>query len=146
MLSSSPAWGGVYADDLAKCLVSSTTEADRVSLARWIFMAFAAHPAVAPLTKATQADIDAVNAETGRLFMRLLTESCRAKSVDALRYEGANSMQQAFTVLGQVAGMELSANPAVQVRIGGLLNSIDKKKLEELGQSLRDASGGGAKP
>lgn len=147
LLAATPAHAGLYSDDLAKCLMSSTSEADRVSLVRWMFVAFAGHPAVAPLVKASPADVAAVNAEAGKLFMRLLTDSCRTKTLEAMRYEGPASMQQAFQVLGQVAGMELSQNPAVQERIGGLLSALDEKKLEELGKELRGTGEGGtAKP
>jgi hypothetical protein len=35
----SMAAAGPYSDDLAKCLVKSTTKEDRVSLIRWLFAA-----------------------------------------------------------------------------------------------------------
>jgi hypothetical protein len=42
-----PVLGGMYADEMAKCLVKSTNAADRSVLVRWLFAAGASHPAVA---------------------------------------------------------------------------------------------------
>lgn len=39
---------GLYTDDLARCLVVSTSTQDRADLVRWIFSAASAHPVVKP--------------------------------------------------------------------------------------------------
>jgi len=43
----SSASAGVYADDLGKCLVASTTKDDRSNLIRWLFVAAAHHHEIA---------------------------------------------------------------------------------------------------
>jgi len=123
---------GPYTDDLSKCLVASTTPADRVALVRWIFIAFSAQPTVATMSAVKPADVDGANAEIGGLFMKLLTDSCREKAKLALRYEGPATIQLSFQVLGQVAGMELASSPEVQARMTGFSKHIDVEKLKEL--------------
>ena len=34
-----PAWAGVYADDLSRCLVGKSTDADKIVLMKWFFSA-----------------------------------------------------------------------------------------------------------
>jgi hypothetical protein len=127
-----PTFAGLYTDDLSRCLVESTSSADKITLVRWIFAGMSQHPAVASLSKATPADIDRANAETGALFMRLLADTCKDKSSKAIRYEGAVAIQGAFAVLGQVATAELFAAPEVQKVMAGLDKHLDSKKLEGL--------------
>ena len=58
MLSSRPAAAGLYADDLARCLVGSTPAADGAALVRWMFAALAQHPSVSSLRAIGPADLD----------------------------------------------------------------------------------------
>ena len=132
MLISQAAYAGPYADDLGKCLVAATTKADRESLVRWMFAAASTHPAVGAIAKVSAADLDKANAETGALFMKLMTESCRAQTKAALQYEGTATIEMGFQVLGQVAGRELFTSPEVVKSMAGLDKYMDKKKLEEL--------------
>src|SRR5476649_707011 len=132
LLFSAAACAGPYTDDLSKCLVAATTPDDRIALARWIFIAFSAHPSVAPISAVKPADVDSANAEIGDLFMKLLTNTCRERTKDALKYEGGAAIQLSFQTLGQVAGMELASNPLVQARMSGFSKHIDEAKLKEL--------------
>ncbi len=87
------AHAGPYADQLIKCLIDSTTPADRAALVRWMFAAIAASPAVAPIAKVSPQVIDQVNAAAGSMYMKLLTESCRDKAKDALAHEGPATLE-----------------------------------------------------
>jgi hypothetical protein len=135
LLVGSPTLAGPYSDDLAKCLVASTSSDDRVALVRWMFTSFAAHPDVAPLSAATTAQVDAIDSQVGAIFTRLLTQSCREQTQAALRYEGTAAIETAFQVLGQVAANELGTNPAVQKRLAALGEKIDQRALEALVQA-----------
>jgi len=123
---------GTFSDELGRCFVSSTTADDRVALARWIFIAFSAHPGVAPISTVTDADIERSNTEIGALFMKLLLGSCHDQAKAALKYEGTVALQSSFSILGQVAGMELASSPQAQARMAGLAQHIDAAKIGEL--------------
>ena len=129
-------WGsahaGPYSDDLARCLVESTTKEDRIALVRWMFAAASSHPAVASFSSVSPAQLEGANKALAGLFMRLLTESCREKAKQALSYEGVTTIQTSFQVLGQVAGSELFASPEVTKSMSGLDKYLDTKKLEAL--------------
>ena len=130
----SAATAGPYADDLAKCLVSSTTENDRIQLVRWMFSAASLHPAVEPISSVTAADLDAANKTIADLVVKLLTDSCRAQTKDAIKYEGSATLETAFSVLGQVAGQELFTSPEVAAAMAGLEHHMDAEKLGELAE------------
>lgn len=131
-LISEAAYAGPYANDLGKCLVESTTKTDRESLVRWMFASASTHPAVGAIAKVSAADLDTANAAAGTLFMKLMTESCRAQAKAAIQYEGPATVEVGFQVLGQVAGREIFTSPEVVKSLSGLEKYMDKKKLEEL--------------
>jgi hypothetical protein len=137
LLSAVPASAGPYTDDLGKCLVSATSKEDRNALVRWMFAAASAHPAVSNLVKVSPAQIDEENKATARLFMSLLTESCKAKTQDALKFEGASAIEASFNLLGQVAGRELFSDPKVGANIAGLTKYLDPKKLQQLAPTAK---------
>ena len=132
MLYGSGATAGVFADDLGKCLVNSTTKADRVDLIRWLFVAAAHHPAVKPIATVTPAQQDESDKQMGTLVMKLLTESCKTEAQKALQTEGPVTIQFAFEVLGKVAGQELFSSPEVAGNLKGLAKYIDPEKIKAL--------------
>jgi len=124
------AYAGVYADELGKCLVESTSQRDRIELVRWMFSAASLHPAVEPMSSVTNEQLDAANKVIANLVMKLLTDSCRSETANAIQYEGATTLQTAFSVLGQVAGTELFASPEVAAGLAGLEKHLDGEKLK----------------
>ena len=123
---------GVYADDLGKCLVSSTTEADRALMVKWIFSAMSRNRDIAQYVQMTPEVRDTLNRETAALYMRLLTESCRTQTRDAARYEGAPAIGTAFGLLGQIATQGLFNDPAVAASISELDKYYDQDKLKAI--------------
>jgi hypothetical protein len=97
----SPAFAGVYTDDLSSCLVEKTTLEDKTALVQWIFVAMAQHPSVSTLTRITPDDVKHHNKQAGELFMRLLTETCLDSSRKAIKYEGAAAIHFSFQALEQ---------------------------------------------
>jgi len=126
----SPAWAGVYTDDLSRCLVEKSSAEDKGTLVQWMFVAMSQNPAVAGLAKVTADDIEKHNKAVGELFMRLITETCADAAKKAVQYEGAVAFQASFQVLGQVAARDLLSNPAVAKVMSGLEKYMDGKKLE----------------
>lgn len=131
MLSQS-AFAGLYADDLSKCLVASTTQQDRMALVRWLFSAASLHPAVKSIVTVSEKQLDESTKQTAQLFMRLLTVSCKPQAEKALQYEGPVTIELSFRVLGQVAGRELFTSPEVAVAMSKLQKYVDQKKIAAL--------------
>lgn len=129
-LSAGPAYAGPYSDDLAKCLVESTTTTDKNALVKWMFAMAALHPAVKSIASITEAERTLSSRGTAQLFERLLTESCRTQTQQAVKYEGAAALQTGFQMLGQVAARELFADPGVARGLADLENHIDSQKMK----------------
>ncbi len=123
------AQAGPYSDTLGKCLVENTTAADKQALVRWMFATASLHPAVKPLAPVTADTRDRANREVAQLFERLLSDRCNAQTRQAVRYEGELALQTGFQILGQVAGRELFADPAVAAGMAELDRHIDTDKL-----------------
>jgi hypothetical protein len=122
---------GPYGDDMAKCLVRSTTAADKSDLVRWMFAMMALHPDVRSLAVVSETDRHAMNRKLAALMERLLTESCRKESVDAVKYEGSGTIESSFKVLGEVAARELFANPAVTAGLSEFGKLVDSDKISK---------------
>ncbi|MBL8306381.1 MAG: hypothetical protein JNM33_06770 [Rubrivivax sp.] len=127
------ACAGPSALALGKCLTDNTSGKERKALARWIFIAMAAHPEIKQLSAATPDDLEQASRATGALFTRLLAESCPAEMRAALQNEGAQAMQSAFSTLGQVAMQELMTDASVNAAIAGFERFVDGKRLEAIG-------------
>lgn len=132
LLASHSAFAGPYSDEMAKCLVTSTSEADKNFLVKWMFAAAALHPAVKSISSVTDAQRNELNVKTAKLFERLLTESCKSQVQTAIKYEGQGTIESAFQVLGQVAARGLFSDPGVNGFIAQLGNHIDKQKMESV--------------
>ncbi len=129
MFGSTEAKAGPYGDDLSKCLVSSTTEADKTLLVKWVFSAIALNKEVSSFVS-MPVDVRAkLNAETAGLYMRLLADSCKVQTHDAFKYEGQAAISSAFNSLGQVATQGMFSDPAVDAGMADLTKYLDEKKL-----------------
>ena len=131
-LSPCTAGAGPSGDELAKCLIESSTQEDRATLGRWMFAAIAANPAVESIAKVPPKTMDDANAAAGAVFMRLLTDACKSQAREALLKDGPEALQVSFAILGQATMGELFANPEVRKAVAGLEKYVDKQKLNEL--------------
>lgn len=131
-LSSPSVPAGAYSDALTKCLVSNTSAADQQNMIRWIFSAVSAHPAVSDMVQLTDEKRAKVNKEAGGILFRLMTQSCRAEMVDALRYEGPAAINNSFEAFGGVAMRGIMTDKRVMGELGVLTTGFDTSKLAEI--------------
>ena len=99
-LAAAPAHAGPFSDDLGRCLVANSSDADRVGLVQWMFASLSAHPDVAPLANISAERRTQLDRQTGTLFQRLVTVACRKQAVATMKYEGSAGLQGSFQVLG----------------------------------------------
>ncbi len=133
-LVAGPAHAGIYTDDLARCLVTKSTEADKTLLMRWMFGALGASPATRDLAAISPAQSDQLSKQGAELFGRLLTDTCHGETVAAMKYEGSGAIETAFSTLGQVAARGLMTDPSVAAELAKLDKYLDKDKLTALGK------------
>ena len=122
---------GPYTDELSKCLVRSTTDADKTLLVQWMFSTAALHPDVRWMANVDDGKRAEVNKKTAAMFQRLLTQACVAEAREAVKYEGASTLETGFNVLGQVAGRELFANPSVANGLAELDKYVDQPAIQK---------------
>lgn len=131
VLISAQAHAGPYADALGRSLVAATTQADRITLVRWVCAAMSCHPEVQDLVKVSPQQKADADKAVAKLFVRLLTETCVKEAREAIKYEGNFAIEHSFNILGQVAGREAFSNPAVIRSLGDLDRHLDLEKLRK---------------
>ncbi|MES2896014.1 MAG: hypothetical protein V4759_08290 [Pseudomonadota bacterium] len=135
-LFGSTSTAGVYADDLSRCLVKSSTEGDKTALMQWMFSAFAANPAVKPMSSITPEQRDALDRKAAQLMQRLVLDDCRKETIEAWKYEGASTLETGFTALGEVAARGLMSDPAAAAGLQKLGDHLDQARWEALGKEV----------
>ncbi len=127
------AQGQQPANALATCLADSTSGKDRKDLAKWIFFAIAAHPEIRQHASAnTAAAADESSRTMATLVVRLLTESCVNETKTAISSgQGSQTLQLAFSALGQLAMQELMTDKSVQSSMALFERYLDKKRLTD---------------
>lgn len=146
LLSGSPASAGVYADDLGKCLVRSSTEADKTVLMQWMFTALSSSPTVSSLASISTAQRTAFHKGAAELMERLVLRDCRKEATEAVKYEGPQTLEAAFSVLGQVAARGLMADPAAAAELGKLSEHMNTEAWETFGKEAGAATPAASSP
>jgi hypothetical protein len=132
VLVASESHAGLYSDDMARCLVASTSQEDKTNLVRWVFAIASLHPKVADVSAMTPPMRDETDRKTAALFERLVTVDCREQARDAIRYEGPAAFQASFEVLGQVAMTELMAHEDIVAGFESFTKYLDESKFAAL--------------
>jgi len=136
-----PAFAGPYADEMAKCFVRESAPADRTMFIRWMFSAMALHPEVQAMAKVSDAQREEVSKGTAQIFQKLVLESCRKETQQAIKFEGSQTIAYGFQLLGQVAARELFTNQAVAGGLSSLAKYFDEKKLKALTDEATGSAG-----
>ena len=129
-LAAHQASAGQYADDMAKCLVNSTTPENRTLLVKWIFSVMSLHPDLAAMSTVKAPQRDALNKDAGALFQHLLIEACKSETQLAIKNEGPATLQYAFQILGQAAVAGIMTDPQVVQGIQDFSKNLDGDKIK----------------
>ena len=121
---------GVYSDDLSRCLVSHTREADQIAMAQWIFGIMSVHPDVSTIAKVDDAARTRSSKQVAQIFQALLTETCRDETAKAMKYEGSEALGHSFEMLGKIAMQTLLGNPKVAAESQAFVKYMDDAKLK----------------
>jgi hypothetical protein len=132
LASAAPANAGVFTDDLSRCVVQKTTDADRTLLVKWMFAAVTKNPALSGMASLSPADREKLNAGVANLYDRIILTDCRSQAVAALKNEGVDALGQAGQVLGGAAARQLMGSPEVSAEMGKMDSGIDKQRWKAL--------------
>jgi hypothetical protein len=128
-LLASAASADVYAEDLGKCMVKATSDADNITVIQWIYDAISLNPAIKSGGGISAAQKVADDKGMAALFDRLLFKDCRAESILAIKNEGAQGFYTSFELLGKTAMVKLTSDPKVSAGIGDFGKYIDKAEM-----------------
>ena len=131
-ISNKPIFAGPFGDEMAKCLVTSTSNRDRTKLLKWMFRVYGEHPEVSYMVDLSDREKKVIDKDIADVFTRLLSEDCVDETKKALDYEGDNVMFTAFQALGQVAAQGFNVNPIVERSINKFNEFIEYEKLDYL--------------
>ena len=135
---------GPFTDELSKCLVRSTSDHEKVQLARWVFAAMSSHPQVADLSDVDKREASAISKTAANIFVDLLAVKCRDPARQALQYEGEQTIEASFEVLGEVAMQALMSDPSVSTFIEEMAGLSEEEKRAELRRVFESAKPFGA--
>jgi hypothetical protein len=144
LLAAGPSGAGPYSDDLAKCMVRSSTPADRAEFVKFLFGAMAQHPDVASMANISPQQMQATLKAAGELIQRLLLQSCRSEAQQAIHYEGMQSIFFGFQYYGQAMAAELMGNPIVAATLKDMNNYLDADKFKAFAVEAAASPGAGA--
>ena len=115
---------------LSSCVADNTSGQQRKDLARWVFLAMAAHP---ELTQYTSSELDAAREPTDRsvaqLFEYLITQKCAVEANVAFGAHGTSGLQIAFEQLGRLAMLELMSNADTSAAMSTFEQYLDRDKI-----------------
>ncbi len=130
--SAGMAIAGPATDALSKCLADSTTGKDRKDLVRWFFTSLSVHPDIQDLSNVTETARTETDKNTAALIERLITQSCREQTKNAIKTDGQGALPASFKTLGEVSAYELFANPSVNKAISAFSQHLDNAKFESV--------------
>ena len=123
---------GPYADDMAKCLVKSASPQDRTLLVKWIFSVLSLHPDLAAMSSVTGQQRDELDKGSAALYQRLLLDACKTEVQQAIQNEGQQTIEYAFSILGQVATRGMFSDANVLAGMKNFTKYFDQEKLKAL--------------
>lgn len=101
-------------------------------LLRWVFAAMASNPKIKDMSQVSADQAKSLSVNAAGLMQRLMLTDCRRQTVEAIKYEGAGAIQQAFGTLGQIAMADLMREDASNAYMSDLTNHLDKPQWEAL--------------
>jgi hypothetical protein len=146
LLAAASAGAGPYSDDLAKCMVRTSSPADRAEFVKFLFSAIAQHPDVSSMANIPPKQMEATMKATGELIQRLLLQSCRSEAQLAIHYESMQSVFSAFQFYGQAMAAELWGNPIVAGKMKDLNKYLDVEKFKAFEAEAAAQNGGASAP
>jgi glutamate mutase epsilon subunit len=129
LLLSLPVHAQQPGEALSTCFVENTTGRDRKDLAKWVFVAMGAHPEMKAMASISTAASDNASRAAGRIFTRLITETCVKEARAAFKTNDAMAFTSAFSVLGMIAMQEITNDKDVSSGLEVIQRYIDTTKI-----------------
>lgn len=120
---------GPAVDQLSKCLVKSTTTADKTTVLQWTFTALAQHPDLKNFSQVNAQQKTILDQKLAQTLQRILTEQCATQAQAVIKAEGLQGIGESFQELGSITGEEILKTPEIKQQLNGVLKYVDLNKL-----------------
>ena len=128
----------LYANDLAKCMVTSLSDNDKRTIQTMSLQMMFAHPNFIQKNPYSAYEIAQTKRQIGALFTRLIAKDCTREFLLAVHYDGEAAVEGAVGKLGQYAFADIMSYPAVQAYSMDIANYMDEQKIRQgIEQALR---------
>lgn len=131
LIIGAPASANTPTNIFATCLVDNLNGKERKNLAKWIYLAMAAHPEIKSLSSANSNDIQKSDKYIGKLITKLLTINCPNELNKATK-SNPNALEQGFGLVGKVAMQELMTNKKVTKALENYIKYTDLEKIKKI--------------
>ena len=125
------AQAGPFTDEMSKCLVNKTTEAEKTLFVRWMYAGMSEHP-VHSLSQITMVTKENISKDAAQLVESLLSVRCKLETQQSMKFEGTAAFTQSFELLGRAAMQELLSDPNVQGYFSGLDKYLDSDEMKKI--------------
>lgn len=116
---------------LSTCVADSTSGKQRKDLARWVFLAMAAHPDLRQYAS-PEAGVakEPTDKDVAKLFEILIAEQCATEANAAYQELGTPGIQVAFEMLGRLAMQELMTNADASAAMAAFERYVDSSRID----------------
>lgn len=128
LLSSAAGAATAEPQPLSQCLEKNVSPKDRAELARWMFLAMSAGPALKGIATVSPEQRDSHNRATAALFERLVLRDCRREYVAAAKLQGQGVVRDAFRAMGERVAEQLRSDPAAAKELERFADHLDEAK------------------
>lgn len=129
----SDAYAQTPTERLSECLITKSTNADRIALMKWLAFGISAHPEIKNVLAIPPVEIDRSDKEMAAIFTELLVVRCHAEASAVLSgSDSSTAMQVAFEKLGEMAAEEIYNGNDIQTRMSGFLKYLNENDFQSL--------------
>lgn len=118
----------LVAQQLSQCLAENASPTDQGALARWMFLAMSANPALKGMATVSPEQRDRHNWAMAAIFERLVLRDCRREYVAAAKLQGQGAVRETFRAMSERAAEQLMSDPAAAKESERFAGYLDEAK------------------
>ena len=122
---------GPFTDEFSRCIVTKTTSQEKTDLVKWIYVTISFHPQLADMSNLSSEDVEMVNIRVADYMTNVFAYKCNKELIEAIKYEGENSVVTAFELLGEIAISEIMVDEGVSIASEFFTQYLDESVIAE---------------
>ena len=122
---------GPFTDEFSRCIVTKTTSQEKTDLVKWIYVTISFHPQLSDMSNLSSEDVEMVNIRVADYMTNVFAYKCNKELIEAIKYEGENSVVTAFELLGEIAISEIMIDEGVSIASEFFTQYLDESVIAE---------------